>query len=338
MRSDGTAVPTADPIRETAALLDAGAIVAVRGIGGFHIACIEESAWALKRRLGRTEQPLAVMATPEEAERIAVISDDEREQLVSRERPIVVLRKRDPDAHVSISNLHTIGIMLPYTGLHHLLFAALSHPLLIMTSANLPGYPMITDLGQALERLSGQVDYILTHDRRIVNRCDDSVVRDGFLIRLSRGFAPKRMAIDLGERCILGVGPELNANITIYRSGFAVTSPHVGNVRNPSTLAYLQETVEKIGGIVGARYDRIVHDLHPQFLSTRYARELSEATGAELLAVQHHRAHIAATTREECVGIAIDGVGYGDDGTIWGGRSSPGVCPTTTGSGTSRSP
>ncbi|RXE57079.1 hydrogenase maturation protein HypF [Methanoculleus taiwanensis] len=327
LHADGTPVRAAEPIREAAALLDAGAIVAVRGIGGFHIACIEASAWTLKRRLGRTEQPLAVMATPEEAGRIADISGDEWKQLESRERPIVVLAKRDPDAHASISNLHTIGIMLPYTGLHHLLFASLSHPLLIMTSANLPGYPMITDLGQAVERLSGQVDYILTHDRRIVNRCDDSVVRDGFLIRLSRGYAPKRTPIDLGERCILGVGPELNANITIYRSGFAVTSPHVGNVRNPATLAYLQETVEKIGGIIGADYDRIVHDLHPQFLSTRYARELAEVTGAELLAVQHHRAHIAATTREECVGIAIDGVGYGDDGTIWGGEIFAGCVP-----------
>ena len=121
---------------------------------------------------------------------------------------------------------------------------------------------------------------ILTHDRRIVNRCDDSVMRDGYIIRLSRGLAPKRAAIDLGGRSILGVGPELNANVSIYQSGFCITSPHIGNVRNPRTLAYLQETVERLGGLIGARYDRIVHDLHPQFLSTRYAREVAEATGA----------------------------------------------------------
>ncbi|WP_292394161.1 carbamoyltransferase HypF [Methanoculleus sp. UBA303] len=326
IRADGTQVE-GDPVREAAALLDAGSIVAVRGIGGFHIACTEEAAGELKRRLGRTEQPLAVMATPEEVERIAIVSDEDRRILHSRERPIVVLAKRDSASLRGISNLHTIGCMLPYTGLHHLLFAHLAHPLLVMTSANLPGYPMITDLSVALDRLSRQVDYILTHDRRIINRCDDSVVRDGYIIRLSRGLAPKRTAIDLGDACILGVGPELNANISVYRNGFCITSPHVGNVRNPQTLAYLQETVEKIGGLVGARYDRVVHDLHPQFLSTRYAHEVAEAAGAELLAVQHHRAHIAATTREECVGIAIDGVGYGDDGTIWGGEVFAGKVP-----------
>jgi hydrogenase maturation protein HypF len=326
IRADGTQVE-GDPVREAAALLDAGSIVAVRGIGGFHIACTEEAAGELKRRLGRTEQPLAVMATAEEVERIAVVSDEERRVLHSRERPIVVLEKRDPTSLPAISGLHTIGCMLPYTGLHHLLFAHLAHPLLVMTSANLPGYPMITDLEIALGRLSEEVDYILTHDRRIVNRCDDSVVRDGYIIRLSRGLAPKRAAIDLGDATILGVGPELNANVSVYRNGFCITSPHVGNVRNPQTLAYLQETAERIGGLLDARYDLIVHDLHPQFLSTRYAREVAEAAGAELLAVQHHRAHIAAATREECVGIAIDGVGYGDDGTIWGGEVFSGTVP-----------
>jgi len=327
VKADGTPVAASDPVREAAALLDGGAIVAIRGIGGFHIACTEEAAPELKRRLGRTEQPLALMATPEEVKRIAVVSEEERRILRSRERPIVVLEKKDHASHPGISNLHTIGCMLPYTGLHHLLFAHLAHPLLVMTSANLPGYPMITDLEIALGRLSGEVDYILTHDRRIVNRCDDSVVRDGYIIRLSRGLAPKRAAIDLGDACILGVGPELNANVSVYRNGFCITSPHVGNVRNPQTLAYLQETAEKIGGIIGAQYDLIVHDLHPQFLSTRYAREVAEAAGAELLAVQHHRAHIAATTREECVGIAIDGVGYGDDGTVWGGEVFAGEVP-----------
>ncbi|MDD4567323.1 Carbamoyltransferase HypF [Methanoculleus chikugoensis] len=326
LRADGTPV-AGDPVREAAALLDAGSNVAIHGIGGFHIACTEEAAGVLKRRLGRTEQPLAVMATPEEVERIAIVRGEERRILHSRARPIVVLEKRDPASHPGISSLHTIGCMLPYTGLHHLLFANLAHPLLVMTSANLPGYPMITDLGVALERLPGQVDYILTHDRRIVNRCDDSVVRDGYIIRLSRGLAPKREAIDLGKGCILGVGPELNANISIYKGGFCITSPHVGNVRNPQTLAYLQETAERLGGLTGARYDRIVHDLHPQFLSTRYAKEVAEATGAQLLAVQHHRAHIAAATREECVGIAIDGVGYGDDATIWGGEVFAGRVP-----------
>ncbi len=153
--------------------------------------------------------------------------------LESCQRPIVVLTKRDPTAHASISNLHTIGCMLPYTGLHHLLFQYLKHPMLVMTSANMPGYPMITDIGHAMAKMSNDVDFFLDNDRVIVNRCDDSVVRSGYIIRLSRGIAPKRTAADLGDRCILGVGPELNSNVTIYSQGFCTTSPHIGNVRNP---------------------------------------------------------------------------------------------------------
>ncbi|MDD1672635.1 MAG: carbamoyltransferase HypF [Methanomicrobiales archaeon] len=324
---DGGEIRTSHPVREAAALLDNGNILGVRGIGGFHIACIEESARELKVRLGRTEQPFAVMVRPSYLGEIAVISDDEWKVLTSPIRPIVVLKKRDPGAHSAISNLHTIGCMLPYTGLHHLLFSYLVHPLLIMTSANMPGYPMITEIETAKEKLKENVDYFLTHNRSIVNRCDDSVIRDGYLIRLSRGFAPTRTHINLGCKCILGVGPELNANATLYKGGVCITSPHVGHVRNPPTLAYLQETIRKITDFLGARYDIIAHDLHPAFLSTRYAKELADEYHAELVPVQHHEAHIAATTKEACVGIAIDGVGYGRDGTVWGGEIFTGTAP-----------
>jgi hydrogenase maturation protein HypF len=307
-----------NPVEEAAELLDAGRILAIRGLGGFHIACIEDSVDELKRRLGRIEQPFAIMVHPDHIERLACVSSEDLLILNSPSHPIVVLEKRDPTAHAAISNLHTIGCMLPYTGLHHLLFSHLKHPLLIMTSANMPGYPMITGIDQAMAKLNRDVDFFLTHDRKIVNRCDDSVMRDGYIIRLSRGIAPKRTAIDLGDRCILGVGPELNANATIYKNGFSVTSPHVGNVRNPPTLEYLQETVRNLQWLLGAKFDVIAHDLHPRFLSTRFAREIASDHGLELVPVQHHRAHIAATTPEPCIGIAIDGVGYGDDGTVWG--------------------
>ncbi len=325
--AQGRRVECCDPIGEAAALLDAGRILGIRGLGGFHIGCTEESAGELKQRLGRIEQPFAVMVRPDAIDRIACISDEERRTLLSPVHPIVVLEKRDPSAHAGISNLHTIGCMLPYTGLHHLLFSRLKSPLLIMTSANMPGYPMITDIDVAMARLSDDVDFFLTHNRTIVNRCDDSVVRDGYIIRLSRGIAPKRMAIDLGPRTILGVGPELNANATLYRDGFAVTSPHVGNVRNPSTLEYLKETVARLHRLLGAQVEVVAHDLHPQFLSTRFAQELSEDGSIERVPVQHHRAHIAATTTEPCIGIAIDGVGYGDDGSVWGGEIFCGQVP-----------
>jgi hydrogenase maturation protein HypF len=323
----GNRVDCCDPVKEAAELLDAGKILAVRGAGGFHLACIGNSAGELKNRLGRIEQPFAVMVRPDYLEQMVVVTEQDKQLLNSPVHPIVVLTKRDPTAHETISNIHTIGCMLPYTGLHHLLFSHLRHPLLIMTSANMPGYPMITRIDQAMAKLNRDVDFFLTHNRTIVNRCDDSVIRDGYIIRLSRGIAPKRTAIDLGNRCILAVGPELNANATIYRNGFAVTSPHVGNVRNPATLEYLQETVRNLQRVLGAEFDMIAHDLHPQFLSTRFARELAAEHDRELIPVQHHRAHIAAATTEPCIGIAIDGVGYGDDGTVWGGEIFAGQVP-----------
>jgi hydrogenase maturation protein HypF len=323
----GNEVPTHDPVMEAASLLDQGHILAIRGIGGFHLVCIERSSGELKQRLGRAEQPLAVMVRPDILDQIVHVTPEDQALLNGPERPIAVMAKRDPSSHREISNLHTLGCMLPYTGLHHLLFHFLKNPLLIMTSANMPGYPMITDIDQAMAKMNRDVDYFLTHDRVIVNRCDDSVVRDGHIIRLSRGIAPKRTRIDLGDRTILGVGPELNSNATIYKVGFTITSPHVGNVRNPQTFAYLQETIEKLGRLLGAEYDVIAHDAHPQFLSTRYAQRLAKETGAELVVVQHHRAHIAATTTNPCIGIAIDGVGYGDDGTVWGGEIFAGQAP-----------
>lgn len=325
--AEGTIVPVTNVIAETAHLLDSGSIVAIRGIGGFHLACIEDSARELKRRLGRSEQPFAVMVKLDFIDRIAVLTGEDRMILEGYQRPIAVLEKCDHGAHGDISNLHTIGCMLPYTGFHHLLFSYLTHPLLIMTSANMPGYPMITEIDTAMARMHGYVDFFLSHNRRIVNRCDDSVVRDGFIIRLSRGMAPRRTAIDLGRQSILAVGPELNSNITIYRDGFCTTSPHVGNVRNPQTYAYLQETIENLGRLLGRGYQYIAHDAHPQFLSTRYAKELADQYGATLVPVQHHQAHIAATTLQPCIGIAIDGVGYGEDGTVWGGEIFAGSAP-----------
>jgi len=329
LRTDGTPVE-GDSLHTAAELLDEGAVVAIRGLGGFHIACTTEAVGRLKGTLGRQEQPLAVMATAEKIAEVAIVSAAEWKCLNGPVHPIVVLEKKDPEALKAISKLHTLGCMLPYTALHHLLFAYLEHPMLVMTSANPPGYPMITDTHEACKKLGGHVDYILTHDRIIQNRCDDSVVRDGKILRLSRGFAPKRLKQDLGDFCILGTGPELNANISIYRDGYCITSPHVGNVRNPATLAYLKETVERTAHFLGATFDVIAHDLHPQFLSTRYAHELAEETGAILMPVQHHKAHIAAATTEPCIGIAIDGVGYGEDGTIWGGEIFAGTVPDLT--------
>ncbi|HJJ36702.1 MAG TPA: carbamoyltransferase HypF, partial [Methanocorpusculum sp.] len=323
LHGDGMEIAAADPIASAAELLDAGEILAIRGIGGFHIACIESSAKHLKEILGRPNQSLAVMMREESLSSYVVApSKEDRELMTGPVHPIAILDKLDPLSHLELSRLHNLGVMFPYTALHHLLFLKLKNPLLVMTSANAPGTPMITDTETIIAKLgkTGVVSYILTHNRDIVNRCDDSVVRDGYIIRLSRGLAPLRTKMDLGTRQILGVGPELNANASIYKDGFLITSPHIGNIRNPATVAYLKETIEKLTSLTGASPAIIAHDLHPQFLSTRVAQELAETTGAILCPVQHHRAHIAAVTQEEVVGIAIDGVGYGDDATIWGGE------------------
>ncbi len=328
MRGTGEVISTSDTISAAAKLLDTGKIVAIRGIGGFHICCIEETADRLKTILGRPNQSLAVMMKPETLPNFVVEpTKEEWDLLKGPVHPIMILDKKDPESHKNLSQLHNLGVMLPYTGLHHLLFAKLRSPLLIMTSANSPGTPMITETKTIIEKMGGVVEYILAHDRDIVNRCDDSVVRDGYLIRMSRGFAPLRTKMDLGNRQILGVGPELNANASVYKGGFLITSPHIGNIRNPPTVAYLEETIEKLTSLTGAVPEIIAHDLHPQFLSTRVARELAERYDAVLCPVQHHRAHIASVTTDEVVGIAIDGVGYGDDATIWGGEilaGSPG--------------
>ena len=319
----GEKFATENPIETAAELLDAGDILAIRGVGGFHIACIEAAAKRLKTILGRPNQSLAVMMQENSLKEFVVpLTDREMELLTGPVHPIMVLDKLDPLDHYELSKLHNLGVMLPYTALHHLLFQKLRSPLLVMTSANTPGTPMITDLETIIEKMgkTGVVSHILTHNRDIINRCDDSVVRDGYIIRLSRGLAPLRIRMNLGTKQILGVGPELNDNASIYKGGFLITSPHIGNIRNPPTVAYLKETIGKLTSLIGAKPEVIAHDLHPQFLSTRVAQEMAEEHGTVLCPVQHHRAHIASVTQEEVVGIAIDGVGYGDDATIWGGE------------------
>jgi len=327
---DGGILPGNEPLKSAAEYLDKGKIVAIKGIGGFHIACIGEMAPELKRRLGREEQPFAVMAKKDWIVHHTRISQEEERILLSEISPIVILDKKDPCAFETISNLHTIGCMVPYTGLHHLLFSCLKSQFLIMTSANVPGYPMITTLPQAIKKLQGVVDLYLDHNREIVNRCDDSVIRKGCIIRLSRGFAPKRTKISLGENTILGTGPELNSTVSLYSNGFCITSPHIGNVRNPGTYAYLEETISCIRDLMQPDIRIIAHDLHPQFLSTRYAKELADEIGADIIPVQHHIAHIAATCQQECIGVALDGVGYGSDGTVWGGEIFQGITPDFT--------
>jgi hydrogenase maturation protein HypF len=313
----------AEPIRTAGRLLLEGQVVAVKGVGGFHLACIFDSAVELKHRLGRMTQPLAIMA-PNEAwvENNLHVSELERVHLTSNKRPIMVLDKRDEGKFNEVSNLHNIGVMLPYSGLHHLLFDIVDQPL-IMTSANTPGEPMIIAIDDALANLRKKADFFLLHDRRIVNRCDDSVMRvldQPTFIRMSRGYAPTSFPVPVQyDKNILALGAEMNATVTTYKDGRCFVSQHVGNIDKPKTFDYLEASVHKLVSMSGVDVSVIAHDYHPTLRSTRLAVELGET-----YAVQHHQAHIASLIGEgaprDLIGVAIDGIGYGYDGTIWGGE------------------
>ncbi|MDI6888428.1 MAG: carbamoyltransferase HypF [Methanocellales archaeon] len=314
-----------DPIKTAADLLKNEKIVAIKGIGGFHLAALLSQSDRLRTLLGRKSQPFAVMATLDMAKKLAHVSDEEGKLLISRQRPIVLLRKREPFPYESVApGLHTIGIMLPYTGLHHLLFEHMDEPL-IMTSANRPDEPMTKDNEDAYSRLKGIAEYYLVHNRRIVNRCDDSVVRvvmHPSFIRMSRGYAPTSIPVDVkSDLNVLALGPELTSTVTIYRNGHCYISQHVGNVTNPGALAYLEDTARKLVKLTQTKIDIIAHDLHPIFLSTVLAKDMAAEFEVPTFAVQHHQAHVASLMDPgDIIGIAADGVGYGSDGTVWGGE------------------
>jgi|Deesub1362B_J571_1020462.scaffolds.fasta_scaffold00071_84 hydrogenase maturation protein HypF len=315
-----------DVIKKVAELLKKGYFVAIKGIGGFHIAGIPERADELRRRLRRPRQPFALMATMKMIEELVEVSEKEREWLFSPVRPIVIMKKRGRGEFLGISHLHTLGIMLPYTGLHHLLFQHLDTPL-IMTSANEPGEPMIKDEKEALEKLGHICDFFLIHNRRIVNRCDDSVVRINngvpLYLRMSRGLAPAKIEVRWrSDLKILALGAELNGSVCIYKDGSCYISQYLGHVRNYDVMRYLEETVDFMMRVTQIHPEVIAHDLHPAFLTTRYAKELSQKFQAERIEVQHHIAHVASLMAEgtdEIVALASDGVGYSPEG-IWGGE------------------
>ncbi len=321
-----------DAVARARVALEAGRIVAIKGIGGTHLACDatnDRAVLALRERLGRPSQPFALMATLPTIARIAVVGPEERTLLKSPRRPIVVLRRLPGALCERIApGLHTVGVMLPYTGLQHLLFLGLDKPL-VMTSANLPGRPMLIDNEVIRDRLVGIADHHLLHNRRIVARCDDSVVRHSGgqtkLLRRSRGYVPESMAIDLGPETILAVGPESNVTFALYSNGTATLSQHIGSVDNVETFAFLREAIEHHGRLLHAPSPTLIAcDLHPSFLTTRFAQDHAARIGARLVRVQHHEAHAATILAEhsldEAVAIVLDGFGYGRDGGAWGGE------------------
>lgn len=320
---------TEDPILSAVTDLSKKKIIAVKGLGGTHIACDATSDVAvneLRERLGRPEQPFALMSTEQSLKNGMAVSADEWETLRSPRRPIVLLND-DGGEWVSDSvapGLQNIGVMLPYTALHHLIFTEFDHPL-VMTSANMPGDPMLIENARIRKELTEVVDGYLLHNRKIVSRIDDSVVRHSGgnrkFGRRSRGWVPSAIEIDLGDRSMLALGAEQDNVIGLYQDGKVYLSQYLGDITGPDDLNFLEEAMERIFKLTNARLpEAVIHDLHPDFLTTELAKEI----GTKTVAVQHHKAHVGSLLSEanetELVGIVLDGIGYGEDGEIWGGE------------------
>ena len=337
--ASGQPVECSDPIEEAAKLIREGFIVAVKGIGGFHIAVRadwDEAVARLRERRRKPAKPLAVMSLrAEDVEEYAVLSELERSLLESPARPIVVLEKARPFplSELVAPGLHTVGVMLPYSGIHHLLLHHARLLAAVMTSANMPGEPMVIENEEALRALKGVVDYLLVHNRRIWARCDDSVVRvvDGspVPIRRSRGYVPLPIELPFrAEGTVVAVGPELMVTGAILRGHRCFPTQHIGDVEGPEAVEFLRSALTHMAKLLRVEnVDAVACDLHPLFLSRQVAQEWAERYGAELVEVQHHHAHVAALMAESgvepgerIIGLACDGVGYGPDGTAWGGE------------------
>ncbi|MEV7042760.1 carbamoyltransferase HypF [Amycolatopsis sp. NPDC051061] len=316
-----------EPIRETAEALKQGAVVAIKGLGGYHLAVgarHEQAAKNLRARKHREDKPFAVMvANLVQAREIAEVSKVAERALSSRQRPIVLLPKRAELADAVAPGNRRIGLMLPYTPLHHLLLAQTGP--IVLTSANVSDEPIVyrdEDLG----RLDEIADAFLTHDRPIHVRTDDSVVRivgaKPQLQRRSRGYAPEPLTLKKpANRHLLGCGAELKNTFCLAKGRHAFVSHHIGDLENYETLKAFTEGIEHFKHLFDIDPVLVAHDLHPEYLSTKYAFEQD----VELLGVQHHHAHIAACLadnhhQDPVLGVAFDGTGFGPDGTIWGGE------------------
>jgi hydrogenase maturation protein HypF len=314
-------------------LLSAGKIVGIKGIGGFHLACAALNAEAvelLRRRKYREDKPFALMAKSVDVIReYCLVSEAEEALLNSERRPVVLLEKR-VDARLPEAvapSLHTLGFMLPYSPLHHLLLETFDRPL-VMTSGNVSDEPICYEEDDAVRRLNNIADYFLLHDRRIHIRTDDSVARftDGreIILRRSRGYAPAPVKLNLKfEREILACGAELKNTFCLARDHYAFISHYIGDLENLETLRSFRQGIEHYQRLFHLQPEVVAYDLHPEYLSTKYALALDE--GQTKIGVQHHHAHIASCMADnqiegEVIGVAMDGLGFGTDGRMWGGE------------------
>lgn len=331
-RFDGHTTTSIDVIAAAAELLLRGQVVAVKGLGGFHLACDATDGAAVRRlreRKHRDEKPFAVMVESlASARALAEISSEEEALLTAAERPVVLLRRRqDAGVDVEVSpDTSLLGLFLPYTPLHHLLLAAVRRPL-VMTSANVSDEPICFENDEARRRLEGIADAILLHDRKIAMRCDDSVSRViagvPTIMRRSRGFVPRPFYLSRPvARPVLACGAHLNNTFCIAMDDTAYFGPHIGDLETVAALDFFEEAIARMQTILSVRPEIIAHDLHPGYPSTRYARMRIELS---VVGVQHHHAHVVSLMAEHGIwgpvlGVAYDGTGFGQDGTSWGGE------------------
>ena len=335
--ADGTVLASGqDAIEQAKQLIQQGAIVALKGVGGYHLVCDalqERAVQTLRQRKGRPRKPLAVMAgSLETAKQYVYISEKEEELLLSPARPIMLLRKVTEHNTVAPSvapGMETLGILLPYAPYHYSLVP--SNALWVMTSANRSGDPVLYNDAQALEELQGIADYILTHNREIISPVDDSVVQvvhdTSIMIRRSRGYVPVSIPVVALEKrsTMLAMGADMKAAFAMNRGSHAILSPYMGDMEHQRVQDLLWSTTKRYEGLFQLQPTEVIVDAHPNYYTSQCGRNYAEKHQLPVIEVQHHHAHVAAVLaeyniQEPVLGICFDGTGYGTDGTLWGGE------------------
>ena len=333
--SRGVTEDVDDVILGAAKLLVEGSVLAVKGLGGFHLVCdatSEEAVSRLRKRKGRLSKPFAIMLRDAQAAKAhCILTPAEERLLESPECPIVLLkwrREASSVASVVAPNQKRLGVMLPYTPLHCLLLAEADRPL-VMTSGNLSGEPLVGENDEAVRRLGGIADHFVLHDRDIRRRCDDSVCtvvgQTPQIIRRARGYAPDPVPLPFEVSPVLACGAELKSTFCLTVKDRAFLSPHIGDMESEETLRHFEETVNEYKRLFHLDPEVVAYDMHPDYVSTQYALDLAAKEGLQCVPVQHHHAHVASCLVDNqvdgpVIGVALDGTGYGPDGTIWGGE------------------
>lgn len=323
-----------DSIKEAIKLLKDGKIGAIKGLGGFHLACDatnNEVVTKLRLLKNREAKPFAIMSfNLEKIKQYCKLGKKEEKWLINRARPIVLLKKKEDSLISSLvaPRNNYLGVMLPYTPLHYLLLKD-NFTALIMTSGNIADQPIIGDNQEALEKLDGIADFFLLYNRDIFNRCDDSVVKivneGNVFFRRSRGYVPYPIILDFKLKEVLALGGELKNTISFSKENYVFPSQYLGDLKSVETLGFLKESIKNLEKIFRVNPEIIACDLHPDYLSTQFAEEIGAKKGLKVVKVQHHHAHIVScmaenNIKEKVMGVAYDGTGYGDDGKIWGGE------------------